>query len=182
MNPVASKEHSDAGVRIGDLAKASGHSTKTLRFYEQVGLIQPAQRTAAGYRLYNPEVIERLALVRNAQDLGFTLEDVRNILDAGDAGKDPCVHTLELVDRQLERLTAQATRLRELRKNLLTLRGRVSNGLGKVSPKGGLCSCLTDGFDGQRRATSRAVKRTIRKGEDMDCLCAECCPCGCCSR
>lgn len=166
MKSASSNQPRQQALRIGVLAKASGHSTKTLRFYEEVGLIRPTQRTAAGYRLYEPGVVERLALVRNAQDLGFTLEDVRHILEAGDAGKDPCIHTLELVERQLEHLTTQAARLRTLRRNLLTLRDRVSNGVGKTSPTGGLCSCLTDSFDGKRRTTSGAVKqRSIRKEE-----------------
>lgn len=156
----------DRDLKIGDLANASGYSAKTLRFYEEVGLIKPTDRTAAGYRLYDPAVVERLALVRNAQDLGFRLEDVRNILDAGDAGDDPCIHTLQLVDRELEHLKKQAARLRELRRNLLTLRERVSGELGKTSPNGGLCSCLTDSFDGQRRAMSAAVRQSSTRKEE----------------
>jgi len=147
-------------LRIGQLARATGHSAKTLRYYEEIGLLRPAGRTRAGYRTYTNEAIERLRLIRNGQDLGLTLEDVRKILDAGDAGSDPCVHTLALVDRQLARLTEQAKRLRELRKDLLSVRTRVCEGAGKASPNGGLCSCLTDDFGVRRRAS---VQRQITR-------------------
>jgi DNA-binding transcriptional MerR regulator len=154
----------NGALRIGQLARASGYNAKTLRYYENVGLLRPRARTRAGYRTYDSAAIERLRLIANAQDLGFTLEEIRQVLDAGDAGADPCVHTLALVDRQLERLAVQANRLRELRKGLRSLRTRVSAGLGKAPPRGGLCSCLTDGFVSGRRSSSHNPKqRRVRK-------------------
>jgi DNA-binding transcriptional MerR regulator len=160
----------DAMLRIGQLARETGLTAKTLRFYEQAGLIRPARRTAAGYRLYEEGAVERLGLVRNAQDLGFSLDDVRMILDAGDAGKDPCVHTLALVDRQLDRLAVHEKRLRQLRKDLRSLRGKVSDGLGRTSPRGGLCSCLTDGFAAPRHATRRSAPRPPTRKEERHVL------------
>lgn len=87
-------------LRIGQLAAASGFKARTLRYYEAVGLLRPATRTASGYRLYGPDAVERLNLVRRARVLGLPLADIRQILRATDAGNIPCVHMLEAVDRQ----------------------------------------------------------------------------------
>jgi DNA-binding transcriptional MerR regulator len=164
MEPVDDRNRGP--LRIGELARATGHSAKTLRYYEEVGLLRSQARTPAGYRTYGADAIERLRLIRNAQDLGFSLEDARRILDAGDAGNDPCVHTLALVDRELEQLALQATRLRALRKDLLALRQRVSDGLGKAAPHGGVCSCLTEGFSAKTPANRSGAKRRNLRKED----------------
>lgn len=158
-----------ATMRIGALARDSGYTDKTLRYYEELGLLRPAGRTASGYRTYATDAVERLRLIRNAQDLGLSLRDVRTILDAGDAGDDPCVHTLALVDRQLRRLAEQARRLRELRRDLTALRRRVSEGAGMTLPGGGLCSCLTEEIQYGKRSAVRARRRrrNVRK-EDAD--------------
>ncbi len=63
------------------LAKAAGVGAETLRFYEQKGLIEKPQRSASGYRLYQESDLERLQFIRRSQDLGFSLQDIRQILD-----------------------------------------------------------------------------------------------------
>ena len=65
------------GLRIGELAQASGASTKTIRFYEQVGLLPLVQRAMNRYRLYDAEDVRRLRFIRNARSLGFTLDDLK---------------------------------------------------------------------------------------------------------
>lgn len=68
-------------LTIGEVARAAGLSAKTVRFWSDQGLVPPAGRTPAGYRLYGPDALARLGLVRTLRDLGVPLADVRNVLD-----------------------------------------------------------------------------------------------------
>lgn len=68
-------------MRIGDLATASGLTTKTIRFYEQTGLLPAPPRTSGGYRDYPEQTEARLAFIRDAQDAGLTLADVTVLID-----------------------------------------------------------------------------------------------------
>ena len=67
-------------LSIGDLAKATGTKAVTIRYYEQVGLFSPPPRTAGNYRAYGLEHLARLRLIRRCRDLGFTLDQVRDLL------------------------------------------------------------------------------------------------------
>lgn len=67
-------------LTIGDAAKASGLSAKMIRHYEQSGLLRKSPRTEAGYRLYNGEQISQLRFIRQARNLGFSLQDIHSLL------------------------------------------------------------------------------------------------------
>lgn len=136
----------DRGMRIGQLARESGVSAKTLRYYEEIDLLRPAGRTVSGYRLYDGEVIWRLRFVRRAQTLGLSLADIRAILEISDEGRVPCEHVLGIIDRELKRIAAQVRRLRELRGELRALRVRLAGALesGSAQP-GRACPCFQDG-------------------------------------
>lgn len=98
-------------MRIGEVAEQVGVTPKTLRFYERQGLLAEPARTAGGYRDYGPDVVERVRFVRDAQASGFTLAQIREILDLRDEGTAPCAHVVDLVG---ERLAEVEERLREL--------------------------------------------------------------------
>lgn len=68
-------------MTIGELATLAGVPAPTVRYYERRGLIAEAPRTRSGYRQYGPETAERLHFIRNARELGFSLEEVRELLD-----------------------------------------------------------------------------------------------------
>jgi MerR family copper efflux transcriptional regulator len=70
-----------AELRIGDLARELGMGVETIRFYEQRGLVEPTSRRPSGYRVYDARAIERLRFVQRAKALGFTLEEIRELLD-----------------------------------------------------------------------------------------------------
>ncbi|MBW9248469.1 MAG: MerR family transcriptional regulator, partial [Acidithiobacillus ferriphilus] len=70
-------------VTIGRLAREAGLAAETLRYYERIGLIQPVQRTRSNYRLYDVEAESRLRFIRRAQNLGFSLAEVKELLDIG---------------------------------------------------------------------------------------------------
>ena len=74
------------GLFIGDVAKHSGASRKALRLYDAAGILAPPRRTAAGYRVYGSEALELLAFIRQAQRLGFTLEEIKEIVSIQRSG------------------------------------------------------------------------------------------------
>lgn len=129
-------------LRIGQLARAAGFSEKTLRFYDEIGLLRPSGRSASGYRLYDEEAVERLRFVRKAKGLGLSLDDMRTILEIGDEGRVPCGHVVSVVDRELERIDIQLRELRSLRRDLVTLRQRLSDGIASGRAKPGQCEHL----------------------------------------
>ncbi len=67
-------------LTIGELAQRAGLGAETLRYYERLGLLSPAERTASSYRLYAPEALERLDFIRRAQALGFSLAQIGELL------------------------------------------------------------------------------------------------------
>ncbi len=78
-------------LKIGEFARLTGVPAKTLRFYDELGLVEPAVRTEGRYRLYGPEEAARLAFVRRAKLLGLSLEEIKELVDLieeGRRGKD----------------------------------------------------------------------------------------------
>jgi DNA-binding transcriptional MerR regulator len=98
-------------MRIGEVAGQAGVPAKTIRFWEDQRLLPPPARTPAGYRDYDPAILERLAFIRHAQAAGLTLDAIRQVLDIRDGGQPPCTHVTDLIAR---RLTEVETRLAEL--------------------------------------------------------------------
>jgi MerR family Zn(II)-responsive transcriptional regulator of zntA len=113
-----------ARMRIGELAAAAGTTTKTLRFYEQAGLLPAPRRTPAGYRDYTPECLPRLDFVRRGQAAGLTLAEIRQVLEIREAGQAPCHHVVGLLDQRLAELDAQLAALAGLRDTIVELRHR----------------------------------------------------------
>jgi len=132
-------------LRIGHLARASGFSQKTLRYYDEIGLLRPAGRSASQYRLYGEDAIERLRFVRKAQSLGLSLTDIKTILEISDAGRVPCEHVMAIIEREVARIDTQLRHLRSLRRDLLTLRSRMDGmPASGVAHAGHVCPCMTE--------------------------------------
>lgn len=93
---------SERGLRIGQVATRLGLNPKTIRYYEQIGLLPPPQRSPTGYRLYSEEDGERLAFIRRAKQVGFSLEEIREILSLSGTGEAPCEHVIQLLDRKIQ--------------------------------------------------------------------------------
>ncbi len=74
---------SDVGLRSGQVAQAAGVNVQTLRYYERRGLLEEPDRTLGGHRLYPPETVTVLRVIKAAQRLGFTLEEVGELLEGG---------------------------------------------------------------------------------------------------
>lgn len=97
---------------IGTLAKQAGVPIKTIRYYEDVGLLPKATRTAAGYRLYSPDTVDRLQFIKKAQSLGLRLPDIREILELADRGRCPCGHVQRVLKKRLVELRQKIADLR----------------------------------------------------------------------
>ncbi|MCY4587304.1 MAG: heavy metal-responsive transcriptional regulator [Bryobacterales bacterium] len=104
--------------KIGEVAKRSGIAVETLRFYESRGLIEPAGRTASGYRLYDDSVFERLAFVKKSQAVGFTLDQIAWIIAEAREGRRPCVEVRQMARQRLDELDEKLTELRRYRRDL----------------------------------------------------------------
>ena len=113
-------------MRIGELAEASGTTAKTLRFYEEQGLLPAAERTPAGYRDYTPDAVGRIDFIHRGQAAGLTLAQVRQILDIRDDGQAPCGHVQDLLDSRLADLDEQIAQLVALRETITQLRDQAA--------------------------------------------------------
>lgn len=107
---------------IGELATRTGTTAKTLRFYEQAGLLPAAERTSAGYRDYGPDAAPRIDFVHRGQAAGLTLAQIRQILEIRESGDAPCGHVRDLLDTRLADIDDQIRKLRELRRTVARLR------------------------------------------------------------
>ena len=111
-------------MRIGELAERAGTTAKTLRFYEQAGLLPEPTRTPSGYRDYDPAVLDLLAFVRAAQAAGLTLAEIREVVAVREAQGPPCGHVAALLDRHAAALDARIAGLAALRDDVERLRER----------------------------------------------------------
>lgn len=109
-------------VRIGELAAEVGLNPKTIRYYEAIGLLPPPARSAAGYRLYGDEDQVRLRFIAKAKAVGFTLEEIHQILTLRRDGGRPCSHVLGLLEHRITEIDEQIRALAGLREVLATLR------------------------------------------------------------
>lgn len=108
-------------MRIGELANTTGTTPKTLRFYEDVGLLTPAGRTAAGYRTFTADAVDRLNFIRRGRSAGLTLAQIREVIELRDAGATPCQHVKDLLDARLTDLDRQIAELQALRETVAHL-------------------------------------------------------------
>ncbi|QIS18186.1 heavy metal-responsive transcriptional regulator [Nocardia terpenica] len=113
-------------MRIGALAERSGVSAKTLRFYEQAGLLVEPQRTSAGYRDYPPATVNRVLFIRAAQTAGLRLAEIADVLAIRDSGSAPCAHVRALVDTHLAEVRARLADLRRTERELRRLSERAA--------------------------------------------------------
>lgn len=114
-------------MRIGELAEAAGTTTKTLRFYEDQGLLPSAERTPAGYRDYTADALTRIDFIHRGQAAGLTLAQIRQILDIRDHGQAPCGHVRDLLDTRLTDIDHQLRQLSDLRDTLVGLRNQAEH-------------------------------------------------------
>lgn len=103
---------------IGAIARKSGLSPRTIRYYETIGVLPRAARTGSGYRFYTDEAVSRLEFIHKAKSLGLTLKEIRQILVLHDRGVVPCEHTKEFIRHKLNEIDEKIAALRALKATL----------------------------------------------------------------
>ncbi|MGH6884371.1 MerR family transcriptional regulator [Hypericibacter sp.] len=108
-------------LSIGDLAKATGTKVETIRYYEGIGLLPRPTRTAGNYRSFKPDHLFRLGFIRRARDLGFSLDEVRDLIRLADDRDRPCGEIDTIAQRHLDDVERKIADLERLRKELKSL-------------------------------------------------------------
>ncbi|XHX77166.1 MAG: heavy metal-responsive transcriptional regulator [Stenomitos frigidus ULC029] len=106
-------------LKIGEVATSSDLPIKTVRYYEEIGLLTPTvSRSEANYRLFEPTVLGRLAFIKRSQSLGLSLREIQDILAVHDQGQLPCETVKQNLQKKVHQITEQIEALRLLRSEL----------------------------------------------------------------
>lgn len=107
-------------LKIGEVAAASGLSVKTIRYYEEIGLLTPTveRSRSSGYRLFTAQTLNRLAFIKRSQALGLSLSEVQQILQVHDHGELPCGEVKQHLEAKVAEINRQMEALETLRSEL----------------------------------------------------------------
>ena len=114
--PMATSKY--GGVPISALAAQTGSNIETIRYYERIGVMPEPGRTSGGHRIYTPDHIKRLRFIRRTRELGFTLDEIRNLLRLVDEHSYTCDDIRDIVSAHLTRMRDKIKDLRRLEKSL----------------------------------------------------------------
>jgi DNA-binding transcriptional MerR regulator len=103
---------------IGDLSRRTGVKVPTIRYYEQSGLIVPAERTEGNQRRYEKRALDRLAFIRHGRDLGLSIEAIRDLIDLSDHPETPCARADAIAAEHLSGVRAKIAQLQRLEREL----------------------------------------------------------------
>lgn len=129
-------------MQIGETAAAAGMTAKTLRFYEDSGLLPPADRTPNGYRSYTRKTVDRLEFIRRGRAAGLTLAQIGDVLSIRDVGQSLCVHVQDVLAMRLFSLDAQIAELTALRETVAEMLDTAVAGDPDICDPARICSYL----------------------------------------
>lgn len=113
---------SDRWLKIGEVADLSGMPVKTIRYYEEIGLLEPTTtRSQSGYRLFKSQALNRLAFIKRAQSLGLSLSEIQSILEVHDSDQLPCGAMKQLLLHKVNAIAEQIEALEILKSELVGL-------------------------------------------------------------
>ena len=122
MSDSRSSQSLSDHLKVGEVAGACGVTADTIRFYEDKGLIpEPPRFDSSGYRAYPPTIIERVHFIQNAQDLGFTLGEVRELLELRTTDEASCSEVRHVAERKAEEVRQRIARLEDMLEGLESL-------------------------------------------------------------
>jgi DNA-binding transcriptional MerR regulator len=145
-------------LTIGQVAQSSGVAAKTIRYYEQIGVLPAPSRASSGYRLYDQSGVERLRFIRRARCLGLPLQQLKTLLGALNSGQQPTLRPRlrALVQTQLDVVTKQIAELERLRQQLAEILQRMQTSVSR--PQGGPCQCLETKNGRARRSEAQPTR------------------------
>src|SRR2546426_4137711 len=136
-------------MRISELAGQAGVTSKTLRYYERIGVLPAPSRSTSGYRDYRPDALDRLGFIRAGQAVGLSLGEIRQVVALRDRGKTPCDHVYQLLQRRTVELDERIDELQRLRRELRALTKRARRlDPANCSPRG-VCHLIASAVDVQ---------------------------------
>jgi len=103
---------------IGELSKSTGVKIPTIRYYEQMGLIEPPERSEGNQRRYAADGLRRLSFIRHSRDLGFTIEDIKGLLELSRHPEKPCHDAHSIAVQHLKNVQSRIAKLRRLEREL----------------------------------------------------------------
>lgn len=106
----------DSSLQIGEIAARSGVSVDTVRYYERLRLLPSAPRTSGGYRVFSTKAIEQIKFIKQAQELGFALDEIKGLLTTG--GVEECERVRDLLKQKLSEMDEQIKKMKAFRKLL----------------------------------------------------------------
>jgi MerR family transcriptional regulator, mercuric resistance operon regulatory protein len=125
MRPITASRAD--GVPIGELSRLTGVNIETIRYYEKIEMLPAPSRTAGGHRIYGPKETRILAFIRRGRELGFTLDQIRALLDLGGPGKASCAEVRKIALHHLEDIRARIDDLAKLERLLSKTVARCSD-------------------------------------------------------
>ena len=133
---------------IGELSKRAAVKVPTIRYYEEIGLIEPFDRTAGNQRRYDPEGLRRLTFIKHARDLGLPLDAVRDLIAMEDTPGRPCTAAHAIARSHLDHIRERIARLQRLEAELARIATTHDHGTvetcGVLEALGDHHSCTTD--------------------------------------
>lgn len=110
----------------GMLAKKTGVNIETIRYYENIALLPDPPRTAGGHRIYDQVLLKRLSFIRRCRELGFTIEELRDLLDLVDRGDYSCADILQSTKAHLNQISGKIKDLKRMQKTLKSISSKCS--------------------------------------------------------
>jgi MerR family mercuric resistance operon transcriptional regulator len=123
---TASRAEKLEGMLIGELSRLTGVNIETIRYYEKIKMLQAPPRTEGGHRIYGPIETRMLAFIRRARELGFSLDEIRALLDLGGPGTASCADVRKVATRHLDDIRAKIGDLKKLERLLARTIARCS--------------------------------------------------------
>lgn len=148
------------GLTRGQLAERAQINLETVRFYEQEGLLDPPLRTASGYRKFAEVAVDRLAFVKRAKALGFSLGEIRELLVIQDEHTDACAEVRDLVQKKLAVVREKKEELEKLEAHLSAALRNCNQALKRQSPQQNRKACPVLGEMAGSKSGPKHQKRT----------------------
>ena len=135
-----------SNLLINELAKEVDLTPKTIRFYEEIGIIPKPERNESNYRIYKQEDIKKIAFVKKSRDLGLSLEEIKSIMDIREKGNYPCNTVIDLMENQIISLEIKIKEMTEfketLKKSVVNFKEHID-----VGKKGNICGLIENLFE-----------------------------------